>query len=409
MLSQVRVFLTPRRLRYAWLLTAALWVAWLGSLALGPGLLDLAGQPVGTDFLQFYAAGRTLLRGDGARLYDMAYQSQLQQEIIGPGLTSYHAFITPPFLAWLFAPLALLPYSLSFVVWSLLGFLCLWSGLRLIGLQNGGNSLIWALAWFPVFAAISFGQNALLTFLLFSTAGRLWWRSRLRSRYLEAGLVLSLTTYKPQLALGIAVLWLLDIRRSWPALAGLAAGSGLLALLCFLLLPEASSSYVDFAFRVLPDLPTWQEFPIWHLHTVRGFWRLLLPWTPRGADALVGLSAVWGLWGFVKLWRSNVVTRQVSFAAAVALSLWLTPHAMIYDWVLLLIPGLLLWQTYPMQREHWRPLYALLWLATLVSGSLTYLQLQVLPVAIQLSVPAFAGVSLAIGRGFSRCRLPDPA
>ncbi|MBN1919766.1 MAG: hypothetical protein JW892_00855, partial [Anaerolineae bacterium] len=68
-------FLTPRRLRYAWIAAGALWIAWLLSIALGPGYLDLAGQPVGTDYLQFYAAGRTLIRGESARLYDMAYQA----------------------------------------------------------------------------------------------------------------------------------------------------------------------------------------------------------------------------------------------------------------------------------------------------------------------------------------------
>ncbi len=109
-------WLTPRRLSYAWLAGGVLWLAWLGSVLLGPGNLDLAGQPVGTDFLEFYAAGATLLRGESARLYDRDYQARLQQEIIGPGLRAYYAFITPPFFAALFVPLALLPYGLAFAL-----------------------------------------------------------------------------------------------------------------------------------------------------------------------------------------------------------------------------------------------------------------------------------------------------
>ena len=106
MMAMLRRFLVPRRLRYAWIAGGALWVAWLLSVLLGPGKLDLAGTPVGTDYLQFYAAGTTVRIGESSHLYDIPYQMKLEQEIIGPGLTSYHAFITPPLLAWRFVPLS---------------------------------------------------------------------------------------------------------------------------------------------------------------------------------------------------------------------------------------------------------------------------------------------------------------
>lgn len=383
MIVLLRRHTTPRRLQYAWLLGGALWLAWLFSLVLGPGHLDLAGQPIGTDYLQFYAAGMTVREGASARLYDTTYQAELEQEIIGPGLTTYHAFITPPFLAWLFVPLSLLPYDVSYAVWCLVGLVFLLTSLSLLQRDGRLRNALWALTWFPVFASISFGQNALVTLVLFCLAYYLW----TADRPLAAGLVASLALYKPQLLLGIGVIWLFDFRRSWRALLGLAIGGASLALLSFTLFPEASWAYVDFAGSVLPDLPNWEEFPIWHLHTVRGFWRLLLPWWPGVGDFLTAAAAVLGLIAVVRLRHTMRSYRRLAFGVAVVLSLWLTPHAMIYDLALLLIPAMILWHELPGWRDRWRPLYALVWLVTLISGPLTYLQLRWLPATVQVSIP----------------------
>jgi hypothetical protein len=54
-----------------------------------------------------------------------------------------------------------------------------------------------------------------------------------------------------------------------------------------------------------------------------------------------------------------------------------------YDWAILLLPAILLWQ----QRTHdWSEIFALVWFATFASSTLTGLQLKVLPFAVQLSV-----------------------
>jgi hypothetical protein len=60
---------------------------------------------------------------------------------------------------------------------------------------------------------------------------------------------------------------------------------------------------------------------------------------------------------------------------------------MIYDWSILLIPAVLFWQARPDLTNLWKPLFVLIWIATFLSGILTYAQLKLLPVAIQLSLP----------------------
>jgi hypothetical protein len=127
---------------------------------------------------------------------------------------------------------------------------------------------------------------------------------------------------------------------------------------------------------------------LWNLHTVWGFWRLLLPGAPAWADALYWLGVVLGVAGFLIFWRRHRDRSDFSFAAAICVTLWITPHAMIYDWTLLLIPAVLLWQELPERRNDWRIVFAVVWIAAFVSGPLTRLQLRWLPAAIQVSVPA---------------------
>lgn len=372
--------LTPRRQRYAYILGAASWLTWLITVLIGKLPMDAVGRPLGTDYVQFYAAGYSVRAGLGARLYDFPAQWELQRQLVSREMTGLYAFITPPHLAWLYAPFSALPYVLSFVLWSLLGFVLLWAALQLLD-TPGRRPFAWTLTWYPVFASISYGQNSLLS--LFSLALTYWcWK---RERPFAAGLALCLVLYKPQLVLGVAILWLLE--RDWRALLTFLAGAVVTAILSFRLLPEASAGYLVFARTVLPDLTRWLDFPLWNLHTLRGFWQLLLPGTGRVPDVLTALSALAGLGGFVLLWLRWRGRRPVLYAGAIALTWWLTPHAMIYDLVILLIPACLLWQELPEHRDVWRPVFAIGWFGTLLSVPLSSLQNLALPIVVQVSVP----------------------
>ncbi|MBN2147174.1 MAG: DUF2029 domain-containing protein, partial [Anaerolineales bacterium] len=325
---RIHRFLTPQRLSYAWVAGGGLWLAWLVSAILGPANVDLADQVVGTDYIQFYAAGKTVLEGESARLYDFAYQSALEQSIAGPELLDFHAFITPPFLAWLFAPLSMLPYLWSFALWTVISLAAL--GLSLHWLKPGRSwrAFLWSLTWFPVFAAITFGQNSLLSLAILSLVFALW----RRSRPLIAGLILSLILYKPQLALGVLLLWLLEWRIEWKSLLGFTFGASILAGLSFGLLPEASQAYLEFTRQVLPQMINQDLFPLWHAHALRGFWLLLLPGQLLLAEILAILFSVLGIFAFLWFWLRKRGDGPLLFAAAICLTIWITPHAMIYDW-----------------------------------------------------------------------------
>jgi alpha-1,2-mannosyltransferase len=375
--------LNPRRLKYAWIAGGALWFAWLVSCILGPGNMDLAGHVVGTDYITIFASGIAIRQAESTNLYNFDYQAQLEQSIAGPELTTFNAFITPPFLAWLFVPFSVLPYVWSFTAWSLLSILFLWVSIKLLTTEQPMKAFLFSLTWFPIFATISFGENSLLSLFILCLTFWLW----RKEKYLLAGLASSLVLYKPQLILGVGLLWLLEYRRSWKSLLGLALGGVTLVGLCFWLLPDASRAYIELARNTIPGMIYQDQFPLWHLHSLRGFWLLLFPgqkWLVEGLSLI--LSAV-GIVAYILFWRVNRKESELLFAGAICLTVWITPHAMIYDWSILIIPAILLWEARPGLRDLWKPLYALIWIATFLSGILTYAQLNIFPIAIQLSVP----------------------
>jgi hypothetical protein len=396
--------LTHRRMTYAWIAGIAIWSAWLISILFGPGNMDMAGQVIGTDYLPFYAVGETLRQGQSANLFNFEYQSQLQQAAAGSGLTSFYAFITPPFLAWLYVPFTFVPYSWSFLIWSVLGFIILWASIKLIPSDEPTKSFLWALTWFPVFASISFGENSLLSLFFLSLAFWLW----KKDKYLAAGLASSLLLYKPQMVLGIGLLWLLDCRKSWKSLLGLAGGGAVLAGLCFWLLPDASRTYIDLARNFLPDLMYRAQFPVWHLHTLRGFWMMLFPNARWLAEGLSFILSIAGIIAFIIFWYKNKAEKNLLFAGAICLTIWISPHAMIYDWSILIIPAVIFWQALPQLKPLLKVLYALIWIATLISAPLTVLQLNYLHFAIQITIPILFWVYLQLYKNLVTRKLtPD--
>jgi alpha-1,2-mannosyltransferase len=403
MIQQLDRLLNAKRLAYAWIAGGVLWFGWLISILLGPGNRDLHGQLIGVDFLAFYTGGEILLQDESANLYDLAFQQSMQQELIGGDWPDLEAFVNPPFYAWLAVPFAKVPYLLSFGLWTLLGLVGLWISLRLLGLKDPGIPFLWALSWYPVFAAISFGQNSLLSVFLFCLAFWLWRKNRLWT----AGLVSSLLLFKPQWLIGLGILWLLDWRRSRAALLGLTLGGVILALLSIWQLPEASSAYLDLSRNVLPQWQTQPGYQLFHLHTVRGFWLLLLSNHRRLADLLSLLLMISGLVSFVLFWVRYRNQQVLLFAGMICLTLWMNPHAMIYDWAVLLIPAVLLWRQMPHFRGEWKVLYASIWLVTFCSSLLTWAQLQFLPFAVQISVPAYLIVILLSYRFLRSPPQPD--
>mgnify|MGYP002391056467 CR=1 FL=1 len=135
-------------------------------------------------------------------------------------------------------------------MWGQRQWVSIFSSLKILGVTKIWLTFLWTLCWFPVFAVISFGQNSVIAVFGLSATYLLW----KRNHTFLAGLVASLVLFKPQLIIGVSILWLIRWRRDWRALLGLATGAAVLISLTFLLLPEASRHYFQLATDFLPGM-----------------------------------------------------------------------------------------------------------------------------------------------------------
>ncbi len=162
------------------------------------------------DYLSFWAAGRLALAGQAASAYDVAAHAAIEKARFPA--TGYYGFFYPPVYLLVCAPLALLPFYPSLVMFlgaSLLAYL------RVLRRLLPGAWM--ALFGFPgVAATLLFGQNGLLTTALFGAG-----LTALARRPALAGVCFGCLCYKPHL--GLAVPLALVAARQWRAIGGAAA------------------------------------------------------------------------------------------------------------------------------------------------------------------------------------------
>lgn len=190
-------------------------IAVLVFLILGThGLIVPVEKPTTTDFVSFYAAGALAVQGTPALAYDQAAHYALEQAITAPGI-GYQYFFYPPVYLLLCAPLSLLPYLLSFVLFQVLTLGFFLFVLRAIMGFAGRGWMVAALAFPAVFWVLGLGQNSFLTAGLMGLGMLL-----LPGRPFLAGLALGAMCYKPHFGLLLPLVLL--IGRQWWAIAGAA-------------------------------------------------------------------------------------------------------------------------------------------------------------------------------------------
>jgi|GEM_PF-451370 len=386
----------PRR-NFPFILAGLYWAGWLVDIVRGSGAYDSGGEPIGGDFLMGYTSGVALSEGAADELFNVAAQSERQLAILGEVEGASFSF-NLPILQWIYVPFAQLPYVWSVFVWLAFGLGLLAASLKILGRLD---LLPLALTFYPVYANFQFGQNAFVSLFILTSVWALWSRDK---RFL-AGLALACLLYKPQLVTGIGLLWLLNAKRDWPALAGFGVGAAAIAGLSFGLMPQAMDDYFELARDGLGDLAGIEGFPVLLMFNMRGFFENL--YSPL-ANPLWLLFALGGIAVFVAAWRrrpmqadAGLGDRAFWFGAAILLTLWTTPHALIYDWTLLLIPTILLWQARPDWRNQLSSLYVLGWISFPLSLLLIKIQqVSDSPTLVQVSVLFFAFALYVITRLF---------
>ena len=235
-------WLTEERIRAYSLMLGVIGVfalAFMWSTGTTP-LTDRSGRPIGTDFSAFWTAGRMLLDGDRAGMFDPAIHFDYQSDIFGdPWVDHYGWHYPPPFLA-LAGLLANLPYVASLIVWqgtTLILFM------RTIKLIVPPSPLVFVATFgFPaVFVTMGHGHNAFLTSALLGTGLVL-----LERRPVLAGICFGLLSYKPQF--GVVVPLILILGGHWRTVRAAALTVATMVVLSLIAFgPESWAAFFKFA------------------------------------------------------------------------------------------------------------------------------------------------------------------
>lgn len=308
-------------------------VCWLAFLLSKTNLYD-------SDFRVFYSSGY-ILQTTPSELYLNDQQERIQKQFFPDNDKNFYtlSFINPPYLALLFAPIALLPVSLAFVIWVSFNIglfvACIYLIKSEFSIKLSFSQLLLEASFFiPFFVTLKNGQTSLISlFLLLIIQDRIH-----KNQPFVAGLLASVLWYKPQIAVFVTLLWL--IRGKLSFLKGLLLGGVLLGMLSFFILgTDVRTFFGTFISYVSASSPehskeamiSWQGFA-WQVH------RLIPSLEPIMLTlCLTGLTIVGiGIWCLRnKLW---LAPKNTVFAFLIPLILLCGVHVHVHDAVLLLIP-----------------------------------------------------------------------
>ncbi len=391
---------------------ATAWVVWLGSIGYGCWSenrpVDAEGTPVCVDHLTFYSAAKLVREGRSGEMYNYDFLGKYQGEQLGWDWGMLLGYRNPPFYALLYLPTTGVSFVVSMVIWNAIGLGVLVLAIGWLKPERPVRTLLWSLSFYPVFAAVSFGQNSLLSLGIFAAVYRLLTISKpgfcFGNRVSEsltrnpvsqaetgfpflAGLVAGLLWFKPQLLIGLFIWWGLAPRKYARCWAGVAVTGAILAAISWIALPEASWEFV----HSLKSNLSYGGEKGWNKESPRAFWSLLLPnadarviWTLTLASVLPAIGAA--------AWLAKRTGAAVAamFPVAVFLSLWASPHTLIYEWAILIPAAIVLWERFPERRDAWLCLFVLAWLVLAASTPLAKIQIDnlKLPGVVQLAIPA---------------------
>ncbi|MCG8543678.1 MAG: DUF2029 domain-containing protein [Alphaproteobacteria bacterium] len=301
--------------------------AWLSQSA---DMLDPRDKPIGYDFVTFWGASWLALQGQAAAAFDPEVMFAAEQVAV-PGSEKIYLWHYPPTFMLIIAPLSLIPYIWSYLIWVFSTFAAYGWVVRKMAPQP--QTLLLLVAFPGAFMNLFHGQNGFLTAALFGGAMLV-----LERRPVLAGILIGLLSLKPQFGLLIPLALLFG--RHWSAFIAAAATTLVFALASGLAfgwetwiaffdnLPLARSVFED-------GLVRWSKIPSLYA-TLR-----LAGMGTGGALALqIALAAmvagtVCWMW-----WKKPPLPLRA--AVLVAGSLLVTPYLFDYDYALLAIPIALL-------------------------------------------------------------------
>jgi len=307
-------------------------LAWTNMLA------DLY-QRTGSDFMGLYNFGRIYQTRGIQSIYDIDEQEKIEEQVVGHQVTVIF-YTHLPFIAPIARILVNEDYTASFQRWALillfLNAINVYLLVNLLDVKKFTKENLFILGagaflFDPTFSGFMNGQD--IAILLFGVI--LWMWGTLNRKYFIAGLGLSLTTIRPQIALFLAIPFLFRNRNVfW----GFALGALTLAAISIGLLKTdgtlkfiESIRYIESTIWVEPhsfDMPTIsgiirRNFTAIHIPLVKNF---------------VWICYALGIAGFSVWWHKSEEITEKHIGLITLGGIFLLPYAHYHELTLLLVP-----------------------------------------------------------------------
>ncbi len=310
-----------------------------------PLLVAVEKQALFPDFAAPWTGARFFRDGRMDELFDVHAQWAFQQEHVRNDAPSW--FVSPPHVALVYSPLALVSFRTAGLIWTLISIVCVVVSIRLIEpfaprffRNHRLATTLLLLSTYPVFELLGAGQQSAVTFLLLAAGIRL----ALADHQGWAGVLFALGAIKPQLF--IMVPFVLIAMRMWKALAtGAVTGLATLALSYLVFGREVFAAW----FEALGS-PMYAEMvqidQAWKMIGLPALAVTLVP--PQAAAFVNGLGtlitiavvafACWKIFG----WTKAGADPRAVWAGAILAMILASPHLVAYDLIMVLVPALYL-------------------------------------------------------------------
>lgn len=366
-------------------------------------------ERTGSDFMGFYSFGWIMENKGIQYIYDLDVQQKLQEDIVGHAVIPiFHTHIP------LSAPISMIvvddDFVGSFKRWTIV--LLLLNALNVTLLVNllqlnkftKENLAILALGAYlfdPTFSGLMNAQDT--AFVLLGAA--LWASGLFSKRYFLAGIGLSLTTFRPQVALFLAIPFFFHHRKVfWGFVLG---SSVLVAISVGLLRYEGTVKFIE-ALRYI-ESTVWHESHALDMPTISGIIRRNFTIADPGPiKTFIWLCYLLGIGGFSWWWYRSTEIREKQIGLLVTAGIFLLPYAHYHDLILLLIPMFCILRIYQQEDTIHQNYLALLPLAISWSLLLGFAGSGLLKFPIVYLVMLFF-VYLLVTPGKPGWRLPSPA
>lgn len=277
------------------------------------------------DYANFYCGGYIFRTEGTPAVYDFPTMQKAYARIF-PRERIVLPFIRPPFYAAVLSGLTLMSPNVGLVVWVALNTLALFASFFVIAKAGGMemSTVAWhAAIFFPAVYSFFNRQDVAIVLLLASTGFLL----AVRGQPFLAGLVFSLCAIKFHLFLLLPLGFL--IQKNWRALKGTLAGGGALLLISTALMePRSMADYFHMLlFRTAANIDVNPQ-------------RVTVLWNLPGGDLILVPVVVLAIACVILVALRQPAPQAI--AAALLGSLLLSPHIYVSDFLLALLPCLVL-------------------------------------------------------------------